>query len=85
MRINTEGDYEYREGLYDDTAALFDENTRSAGIEAACEFSRKIFSALDELERHDDPDLELVADLLSTNERPVRYQPRRVHGRDRDE
>ena len=40
MRINTDGRFDYRMGLYDDVGALLGEKTRSGAIDASCEFAR---------------------------------------------
>ena len=39
MRINTNGEKDYRTDLYERTAERFDVGTKSGGIDAACEFS----------------------------------------------
>ena len=45
MRINTEGRFDYRTGLYDDVRALLGEKTQSGAIDASCEFTlgRELF------------------------------------------
>lgn len=40
MRIQSDGRYEYRKDLYDETAEKLGENTRSKGLDAACEFTQ---------------------------------------------
>jgi hypothetical protein len=41
MRINTTDDYEYRLDLYDRAADVFQENTRTGGIDRACRHAKK--------------------------------------------
>ena len=52
MRINTDGRYGYRLGLYGDTGNLFGENTRSKAIDASCKFTREMLPALAKATEH---------------------------------
>jgi hypothetical protein len=65
MRIRTNGEYEWRTDLYDETAERFDVGTRSGGIDAACEFSTQMLRNLERAADHEDMTEEL-AELLST-------------------
>lgn len=65
MRIRTNGEYEWRTDLYDDTADCFGVGTRSGGIDAACEFSNQMLRNLERATEHEDMTEEL-AELLST-------------------
>ena len=73
MRIRTNGDYEWRTDLYDETADTFGVGTRSAGIDAACEFTQRMFGNLEEAADHPDMTEEL-ADVLSTSYVKVEYR-----------
>lgn len=66
MRIQTDGDYEWRTELYDRTADRLDEGTRSGGIDGACEFTREMLENLEEAVEHPDMTEEL-AEVLSTS------------------
>jgi hypothetical protein len=65
MRIRTNGDYDWRTDLYDETAERFGVGTKSGGIDAACEFSTQMLRNLERAAEH--PDMtEDLAELLST-------------------
>jgi hypothetical protein len=72
MRIRTNGDYDWRTDLYDDTVESFGVGTKSAGIDAACEFSTQMLRNLERAAEHDDMTEEL-ADVLSTANVTVEY------------
>lgn len=76
MRIETNGDYEYRTDLFERTARKLDENTKTGAIEAACMHANQDAEAkrgaMDYLsERLTIYELETVADILSTDQVPV--------------
>ena len=73
MRINTADNYEWRADLYADMSELFNENTRSAGIDSACIFSREMLANLERAMQHPDMTPELAA-LLSTSQVELEYQ-----------
>jgi hypothetical protein len=76
MRIRTNGDYEWRLGLYDDVGRLLGENTRSGAIDASCEFTQQILPALAKAVEH--PDMtENLAEILSTPTVDVEYRVER--------
>ena len=65
MRINTNGEKEYRTDLYERTAERFGVGTKSGDIDAACEFSTQMLRNLERAADH--PDMtEDLAELLST-------------------
>ena len=65
MRIQTDGNHDYRLGLYDDVGDLLGENTRSGAIDSACLFTRQMLPALEKAAEH--PDMtEDLAEILST-------------------
>jgi hypothetical protein len=47
MRINTNGEKDYRTNLYERTAERFGVGTKSGGIDAACEFSNQMLYNLE--------------------------------------
>ena len=65
MRIRTDGEYDWRTNLYDETAEKFGIGTRSGGIDAACEFSTQMLRNLERAAEHEDMTGDL-AELLST-------------------
>ena len=65
MRINTNGQKEYRTELYERTAERFGVGSKSGGIDAACEFSTQMLRNLERAAEHEDMTEEL-AELLST-------------------
>jgi hypothetical protein len=73
MRIRTNGDYDWRTDLYDETAESFGVGTKSAGIDAACEFSTRMLRNLERAAEHEDMTEEL-ADVLSTANVTVEYR-----------
>jgi hypothetical protein len=73
MRIRTNGDYDWRTDLYDETAESFGVGTKSAGIDAACEFSTQMLRNLERAAEHEDMTEEL-ADVLSTANVTVEYR-----------
>jgi hypothetical protein len=72
MRIQTDG-YGYRIEVYDDTAELLGESARSKGIDAACEFTRRMLANLEEAAEQPDMTAEL-AEMLSTPQITVHYE-----------
>ena len=79
MRINTDGKHEYRTELYEETAELLGEPTKSGGLDRACEFTRKMDRNLRRAIQHEDMTPEL-AEILTTTEIPVEYEIRRSVG-----
>lgn len=73
MRIRTNGTHQWRTDLYDDVADLLDENTRSGGIDASCEFTRSMIRNLERAADHPDMTEEL-AEILSTPQVEVEYR-----------
>jgi hypothetical protein len=73
MRIRTNGDYDWRTDLYDDTAESFGVGTKSAGIDAACQFSTQMLRNLERAAEHDDM-TEDLAELLSTTNVTVEHR-----------
>jgi hypothetical protein len=72
MRIRTNGEYDWRTDLYDETAESFGVGTKSGGIDAACEFSTQMLRNLERAADH--PDMtEEFAELLSTANVTVEY------------
>lgn len=72
MRIQTNGDYDWRIDLYDQTADKLGEETRSGGIDGACEFTRQMLDNLETAVDHPDMTEEL-ADVLSTQRVEVEH------------
>jgi len=66
MRINTDGDYAWRAETYEETAQRLGQGTKSAGIDAACDFAAQMEQRLERALAHPDMTPEL-ADLLSTS------------------
>jgi hypothetical protein len=73
MRIRTNGDYDWCTDLYDETAESFGVGTKSAGIDAACQFSTQMLRNLERAAEHEDMTEEL-ADVLSTANVTVEYR-----------
>ena len=73
MRINTNGEKDYRTDLYERTADRFGVGTKSGGIDAACEFSTQMLRNLERAAEHPDMTEEL-ADVLSTTNVTVEYR-----------
>jgi hypothetical protein len=73
MRIRTDGEYDWRTDLYDETAERFGVGTKSGGIDAACEFSTQMLRNLERAAEH--PDMtEDLAELLSTANVTVKHR-----------
>ena len=73
MRIRTDGEYDWRTDLYDETAERFGVGTKSGGIDAACEFSTQMLRNLERAADH--PDMtEDLAELLSTSNVTVKHR-----------
>ena len=73
MRINTNGEKEYRTELYEETADRFGVGTKSGGIDAACEFTQQMLPELERAVEH--PDMtEDLAEILSTSEVTVEHR-----------
>lgn len=73
MRINTSGKKAYRDDLYERTADVLDENTKTGAIDAACIHARQDIDAKAEAidylsERLSPEELQEVAEILSTDE-----------------
>lgn len=73
MRIQTDGNYDWRLDLYDDVGEVLDENTRSGAIDASCRFTRAMLANLEQAVEHPDMTEEL-ADVLSTPTVEVQYR-----------
>lgn len=73
MRIRTNDDYDWRTDLYDETAESFGVGTKSAGIDAACQFSIQMLRNLEHAADHPDMTEEL-AELFSTQRVEVKYR-----------
>lgn len=73
MRINTDGNYTFREDLYDDVGDRLEENTRSGAIDASCMFTKEMLRNLEQAIEHPDMTPEL-ADLLSTSQVNLEYR-----------
>jgi hypothetical protein len=65
MRINTNGEKDYRTELYERTAERFSVGTKSGGIDAACEFSTQMLHNLERAAEHEDM-TEDLAEVFST-------------------
>lgn len=63
MRIQSDGRYEYRKDLYDETAEKLGENTRSKGLDAACEFTQRMLRNLERAVEHEDMTPKLAEEL----------------------
>lgn len=73
MRINTNGEKDYRTDLYERTAERFGVGTKSGGIDAACAFSNQMLKNLERAAEH--PDMtEDLAELLSTTNVTVKHR-----------
>jgi hypothetical protein len=72
MRIETGGDYSWRNDLYGDVGELLDESTRSGTVDGACEFTTEILPALARAVEHLDM-TEDLAEVLSTSVVDVEY------------
>jgi hypothetical protein len=73
MRINTSGKKAYRDDLYERTADVLNENTKTGAIDAACIHAKQDIDAKTEAidylsERLPPRDLQEVAEILSTDE-----------------
>ena len=67
MRIRTDGEYDWRTDLYDETAERFGVGTKSGGIDAACEFSTQMLRNLERAADHPDMTEDLAAVLSTAN------------------
>ena len=67
MRIRTDGEYDWRTDLYNETAERFGVGTKSGGIDAACEFSTQMLQNLERAAKHPDMTEDLAAVLSTTN------------------
>ena len=73
MRIRTNGEYDWRTDLYDETAERFNVGSKSGGIDAACEFSQSMLNNLERAAGHPDMTPEL-AEVLSTPDVKIEYR-----------
>ena len=73
VRINTDGRYEWRIELYDDTADILGESTRSKAIDTSAEFTQQIIPALERAVEHEDM-TPALAKILSTSVVDVEYE-----------
>ena len=76
VRINTDGRYGWRIDLYDDTADLLGESTRSKAIDTSCEFIQQIIPVLEQAVECPDMTEEL-AEILSTPTVDMEYRVER--------
>lgn len=67
MRIRTDGEYNWRTDLYDETAECFGVGTKSNGIDVACEFSTQMLRTLEHAAKHPDMTEDLAELLLTAN------------------
>ncbi|WP_049970575.1 DUF7692 domain-containing protein [Haladaptatus cibarius] len=73
MRIKSDGKYEYRKDLYDQAGELLGESTRSKGLDASAEFTRRMMRNLERAAEH--PDMtEDLAKVLSTPQVTLEYR-----------
>lgn len=73
MRINTDGNQAWRDDLYERTADVLDENTKTGAIDSACIHTKQDIEAKRETIEYLTDELppgklEHVADLLTTDE-----------------
>jgi len=73
MRINTSGKKAYRDDLYERTADVLDENTKTGAIDAACVHTKQDIEAKREAlnylsEKLAPEHLKEIAEILSTDE-----------------
>ena len=73
MRIETNGQYEWRNDQYSEAADILGEATKSKGIDAATAFSIEMVRNLERAIEHEDMTEEL-ADLLSTEQVNLTYE-----------
>ncbi|EFW90467.1 hypothetical protein ZOD2009_19163 [Haladaptatus paucihalophilus DX253] len=73
MRIKSDGKYEYRKDLYDQAGELLGESTRSKGLDASAEFTRRMMKNLERAADHPDMTAEL-AEILSTPRVTLEYR-----------
>ncbi|GKZ14889.1 hypothetical protein [Haladaptatus sp. T7] len=73
MRIKSDGKYEYRKDLYDQAGELLGESTRSKGLDASAEFTRRMMKNLERAANHPDMTAEL-AEILSTPRVTLEYR-----------
>ncbi|WP_231186198.1 hypothetical protein [Haladaptatus sp. DYF46] len=73
MRIKSDGKYEYRKDLYDQAGELLGESTRSKGLDASAEFTRRMMKNLERAADHPDMTAELV-EVLSTPRVTLEYR-----------
>lgn len=73
MRINTDGNYKFREDLYDRVGDLMNESTRSGAVDASAQFTEEMMHNLDRAMDHPDMTPELAA-LLSTSQVELEYR-----------
>lgn len=73
MRINTNGNYEWREDVYDDVADMLDEGTKAGAIDTSVLFTREMLNNLERAMDHPDMTPELAA-LLSTSQVELEYE-----------
>lgn len=73
MRINTDGNYEWRKDVYGDVKDLLNEDTKSGAIDTAALFTREMIPNLERAMNHPDMTPELAA-VLSTSEVELDYE-----------
>ena len=67
MRIHTDGEYDWRTDLYDETAERFGVGTKIGRIDATCVFSNQMLRNLERAVEHLDMTEELAEVLSAAN------------------
>lgn len=75
MRINTDGNYEWRKDVYGDVKDPLNEDTKSGAIDTATLFTKEMIPNLERAMQHPDMTPELAA-VLSTSEVELEYEVR---------
>jgi hypothetical protein len=73
MRIRTDGDKSYRQGIIEQAMRALDENTKTDAVLAACSHASEDREAKKEALNHPDMTPEL-AEILSTREMELTYE-----------
>lgn len=75
MRINTDGNYEWRKDVYSGVQDLLNEGSKSRAIDSAVLFTKEMIPNLERALEHPDMTEELAA-VLSTSEMELEYEVR---------
>ena len=67
MRIRTDGEYDWRTDLYDETAEYFGIGTKNGGIDGACELFTQMLRNLEHAADYPDMTEDLAAVLSAAN------------------